>query len=235
MKLIVLTAAVFKSAEEAERKLWIFRASCKKHHIPVFMYGIGREFPGYRAMKLDYQLEWLKANRDLGTHVLYTDAWDAFFVRDLWQIAYWYGILGTPDILTSAFYQLGNVSDEEKQYPGAFEHNVRYCYPNCGGYLARINAIIPMFERMLQLPRQTNDDCFNWYDAWAEGWFRPQLDSECRIFQVSDTDVEIIGDRIHNTHTRSFPCIWHLSGGYSDRETGKDYVLEPKAKALGIV
>ena len=235
MKLIVLTAAVFKTEDEAMRKLWVFRESCKKQDIHPYYYGIGRTFPGYRMMKLEWQLEWLKANKDKGTHVLYTDSWDAFFVRDLWQVQYKYDLMGQPNILTSAFYQLGNVSDEEKQYPGAFTHDTKYCYPNVGGYIAKIEAIIPMFERMLTLPRQTNDDCFNWYDAWAEGWFRPQLDSHCRIFQVGDEDVEVVGDRIHNKITDSFPCVWHLSGGYTDQETGKDRVLVPYAKKLGII
>ena len=169
MKLIVLTAAVFKSEAEAMKKLWVFNASCKKHDIVPYYYGIGREFPGYRMMKLEWQLEWLKANRDKGTHVLYTDSWDAFFVRDLWQVVYWYRQLGMPPILTSAFYQLGNVSNEEERYPACFDHGKRYCYPNCGGYIAEIPAIINAFEKMLRLPVQTNDDCFNWYDAWKIG------------------------------------------------------------------
>jgi len=74
MKLIVLTAAVFKTEAEAMKKLWVFNASCKKRDIVPHYYGIGREFPGYRMMKLEWQLEWLKANRDKGSHVLYTDS-----------------------------------------------------------------------------------------------------------------------------------------------------------------
>jgi len=240
VKLIVLTAAVFKTEAEAMRKLWVFRESCKKFDIPWCGYGTGREFPGYRMMKLEWQLEWLKNYKSLSvsggaTHVLYTDSWDAFFVRDLWQIQYQYDLMGRPDILSSAFYQLGNVSDEETRYPGVFNHDVRYCYPNCGGYIAEIPVVIAAFECMLTLSRQTNDDCFNWYDAYAEGWFKPQLDSECRIFQIGDEDVEVVGDRIHNRYTDSWPCVWHLSGGYTDPETGKDRVLVPYAKRLGII
>lgn len=242
MNLMVLTAAVFPNYQDAMQKLWIFLRSCDKFRIAPRLYGVGRTFPGYRAMKLDFQLEWLKAYNGDASHVLYTDSWDAFFCAPLSEIIAKYEALGSPAILTSAYTGLGNVPEPDRQYPNCFDQSIRYRYryPHVGGYIAEIPAIIDAFERMLKLPRQTGDDCFNWYDGWQEGWFRPQLDSQCEIFQVTEENTEVIPMRnstvrVHNTITGSYPCILHLSGGYTDQVTGKDRVMIPWAERLGIL
>ncbi len=83
---------------------------------------------------------------------------------------------------------------------------------------------------------RTGDDCFSWYDAWAEGWFRPQLDYNWEIFQVTDDDCIVDNNRrLFNVYTVSVPCVFHLCGGYSDPETGKDDRLVPWAEKLGIL
>ena len=241
MRLMVLTAAVFPSEAEARQKLWIFLKSCEKADVPkedLHLYGMGRGFPGYKAMMLDYQLEYLKQHQADGyTHVLFTDSWDAFFIDTLEEIKRNYTEMGRPPILVAAFYQLGNVSDEELQYPNCFDHSIVYRYPNRGGYIAEYGAIVDAFERMMKLPRQTGDECFNWYDAWQEGWFRPQLDSRCRIFQVTDGNFQALlqGAGGYNTLTQQYPCILHLAGGYTDQRTGKDQVMIPWAKRLGVI
>ena len=239
MRLMVLTAAVFPSEAEARQKLWIFLKSCDKAGVPpedLHLYGMGRGFPGYRAMMLDYQLEYLKQHASDGyTHVLFTDAWDAFFIAPLAEVIRKYKLMGRPSILTAAFFQLGNVSDEVAQYPECFDHSIYYRYPNRGGYIAEYEAIVDAFERMLRLPRQTGDECFNWYDAWQEGWFRPQLDSNCLIFQVTDNHFEAFPSQGYNRTTRQYPCILHLAGGWCSPETGKDHVMIPWARKLGVI
>ena len=240
MRTMVLTAGVWPTEQEARAKLWVFLKSCEKYNIQPHLYGMGRVFPGYRTLCLDWQLEYLISEATKGyTHVLFTDSWDAFFTDDLKQIEIRYKQLGSPDILCSAFFQLGNVSDEEKQYPNCFDHNIYYRYPNRGGYIADKDAIIYAFRRMLRLPRQTGDDCFNWYDAWQEGWFRPTLDSGCDIFQVSDAFLDVVvldgQPKAINNKTNSWPCIIHLSGGYTSQTSGKDRVMVPWAKRLRIL
>lgn len=234
MKTLVLTCGVFPSEEIARRKMWIFFASCRKFGINATMYGVGRTFPAYRTMMLDWQLEHLKTVSPEFTHVLFTDGWDAFFTATLAEIEGKYQVMGSPDVLCSAFYQLGNVSDVEKDYPRCFDASARYCYPNRGGYIAKREAIIDAFERMVALPRQTGDDCMNWYDLWAQGW-RPMLDSQCEIFQIATDDCVISGGRLHNTHTDSLPCIWHHSGGYASSDYGKDPAMIPWVRKLGII
>ena len=239
MKLMVLTAAVFPTENDARQKMWVFLKSCGKSGIDdLHLYGIGHGFPGYRFMKLELQLAYLKEHKDDGyTHVLYTDGWDAMFTGPLTEIIEKYEFMGRPPFLSSACYQLGNVSRMDP-YKGCFNEDDYYRYPCVGGYMAELPVVIDMFERMLKLPRQTGDDCFNWYDAWAEGWFRPILDRECQIFQVTDDNCEAVGlitRRVYNQKTGSYPCVLHLSGGYTDQITGKDRVMVPWAKNLGII
>lgn len=238
-RLMVLTAAVFPSEEEARKKLWIFLRSAEKAGVPkedLHLYGMGHGFPGYRAMMLDMQLAYLKQKGAGYSHVLFHDGWDGMFTGSLDEVWDKYTIMGRPAMVISAFHQLGNVSDEVGQYPNCFDHSVRYCFPNRGGYIAEVPYLIATFERMLALPRQTGDDCFNHYDAWQEGWYRPMLDSDCKIFQVTDSDCQVSSNgRLANYHTGSQPCLLHLSGGYTDQQTGKDAVMRPWAERLGIL
>lgn len=257
MKLAVLTCAAFPSEGEARRKLWIFLRSCEKFKIDPILYGIGApQFQGYKRMMLDMQLDALVKlglNEAHYTHVLFSDGWDAFFTAPLEEIMAKYVRLGSPSFLASAYIGLGNESDMSK-YDGCFDETIPYRYPNRGGYLAEIPEAIHAFQRMVDMPHQTGDDCFNWYEGWREGWFRPTLDSGCEIFQVSDVNAQTvikwdpptvdfrpgmhevpIEYRVKNTVTGSYPCILHLSGGYGDPETGKDERLKPWARALEIL
>lgn len=234
MKLLVLTCAVFPSKEDAESKLWIYLKSCKKFGMDPVMYGIGERFPGYRAMKLDMQLDFLKSDprvKDF-THALYTDAWDCFFTGSLEEIIRKYEALGSPKALYSCDWRLANVSDADGQYPGLFDKSKRFCYPNVGGYLAEIPYLVDAFERM---NKDTGDDCFSLYGAIKEGWYKVAYDFNCDIFQISSDSCSIDNGRLKNDITGSHPCVYHLSGGYTDQVTGKDDRLIPWAKELGII
>lgn len=242
MKLMVLTAAVFPTREIAMQKLWIFFKSVEKAGVlpeDIIFYGTGRPFPGYRQMCLDWQLDALKAiNSDhIYTHVLFSDSWDAFFTAPLAEIIQKYEHLGSPPILCSAYLGLGNESDMSK-YEGCFNESLGpYRYPNRGGYIAEIPAIIEAFERMLSQPDLTGDDALEWYRGWREGWFRPQLDSGCEIFQVTDENLIVPAgmSRPYNITTNSHPCILHLSGGYTSAVYGKDDRMIPWGVRLGIL
>lgn len=244
MKLMVLISAVFPSEEEARKKYWIFLKSSEKAGVAkedLHLYGTGTlQFPGYRMLKLELQLEYLrkiKRERQDYTHVLYSDPWDAFFCAPLLTIIAKYEAMGAPPILASAACQSWPREQGEVE---TYDMSKAYRYPHVGGYIAEIPAIIDAFEQMLKLPRQAGDDCYNWFDAWQEGWFRPQVDSECQIFQVGDANTEVIPMRnstirARNTITGSYPCILHLPGGYCDQVTGKDAAMIPWATRLGII
>lgn len=235
MKLMVLTAACWPTEEEARLRIWIFLRSCERFGVGSKMlrlYGCGTpQFPGYRRMKLETQLKYLEDHSEDFTHVLYTDSLDAFVVAPLAEIVDKYEAMGSPAMLAAAYTGFADSTAPE----GFGEERLRY--PHVGGYIAEVPVIIDAFERMLQLPHQTGDDSFNWRDAWLEGWFRPTLDSQCEIFQVTDEHcgVHPATGRLVNYKTESQPCILHLAGGYTDQVSGKDDRMKPWAERLGII
>ncbi len=246
MKLAVVTCAVFPTEEDARKKLWIYLRSCAKFNIEPMMYGTGRIFPNYKIMMLDWNLEYMKTIPKEYSHLLYSDSWDCFFCAPLDEIIEKYRAMGSPSILQSAYIGLGNESDMSK-YVGCFDESIPYRYPNVGAFMGEREALIDAFQRMVDMPEQTGDNCFNVYTGWREGWFRPMLDSNCEIFQVSDVNAIVDSGflavpsakekrpRLLNTTTGSHPCILHLSGGYTDQVTGKDHVMVPWARALWIL
>lgn len=236
MKTLLYTAACWPSEAEARAKLWIFLKSCSKFgHTPA-LYGMGRGFSGYRDILMERQLEFLKTVPKDYTHLLFTDAWDGMMLAPMTEIENKYQALGAPPVLVSAYFGLGNESDMSK-YEGCFDESLYYRYPNRGGYMGEREALIDAFEKMIACGDATGDDCFLWYRGWREGWLRPQLDSNCMIFQVTDADCSFDSEEgvLLNTRTNTHPCVLHLSGGYTDQVTGKDAVMKPWAERLGIL
>lgn len=234
MNTLLYTAACWPSEAEARVKLWIFLKSCEKFgHTPA-LYGTERGFSGYRHMLMERMLEYLKTVPSDYTHVLYTDSWDGMMLAPLGEIEWKYQQLGSPPVLVSAYFGLGNVSDMSK-YEGCFNQDIYYRYPNRGGFMGERDAVIEAFEKMIGCGDATGDDCFLWYRGWQEGWLRPQLDSGCQIFQVTEEHCTIVEDRLINTITDSRPCVLHLSGGYTDQATGKDERMIPWAKKMMVI
>lgn len=234
MKLAVITCGVFGDEATARAKLWVFLRSCSKVGIEPLIYGMDRKWTIYRHIKLDMQLEFLKTLAGY-THILYSDGQDALMLAGTDEILEKYRNMGAPPIVASASHQLANVSEEDKMYPGVFPNYAKYRYPHVGGTLAEIPALIDAFERMMLDPSTTSDDCFIHFNAVRDGWYKPRVDDVCSVFQVTDEDCLIQGSRIVNRHTGSSPCVWHVPGGYSSQETGKDYRMVPLARSLGII
>lgn len=249
MKILYLSIAVWPSWEEARQKMWLWFKSVERFQnmqgVPSHQfqyYGVGtKQFPGYRAMKIECQLDWLE-NQDLSgyTHVFYTDSADCLMLDHRETIEEKYRILGKPSMLISAFDQLGNVSDGSRfPYFSTWEHqkkvrNPHYRYPNVGGYIMEVPLLLEYLRKAKTI--ETGDDCFICYQGFEEGWFRPELDSTCLIWQVQNLEnSEIMCGRVKNKITHNFPSILHLSGGYTDQQTLKDHAMVPVAKQLGII
>lgn len=249
MKLALLTCAIYPTMDEARAALWIFLTSALKAGFAqedIHLYGIGREFhrADWRTKKLIYQLDYLLAMPKDYTHILYSDGADGLIVGSVAEIIDRYKAMGSPDIVCSAYRSIANPFHEFNEpglYVGCFDESAPKPYLHVGGYLAKREIIIDAFTRMLTLPRQTYDDCWNWMDAWKEGWFRPVIDSRDQLFCVPDFDAAInknwlevvaAGRVWSGNHT---PNVIHLTGGHVEREGWKDYKLEPLARELGLI
>ena len=245
MDFAIITCAVWP-ALEVKRRLRIFLASAEwamfeihgRPEFPVIPYGMGDRWSIYRTIKLTSQLKHLKSEimKPYDT-VLYSDGSDAIFTGPISEILEKYQAMGSPDILASASHIFGNVSDESKQYPGVFTSPHKYRFPQVGGWIGKKDAMIAAFERMEGKPdsQKTSDDCFDWYDACRDGWFKLMLDAGCDIFHVTDEDLEVRNGRLFNRYTETNPCVLHLAGGFHDQVHGKDAAIEPWANKLGIL
>lgn len=218
-KLAVLTTAFFPNL----RPLRMFLESARKYNIQTLCYGVNETYCIWADMKIRRKIPVFEALLNDGyTHVLYTDARDAFFTGGL---AYpsWTSILrsyGWPPCLASAEPLCNPDSSKMGNYPDVG----KYRYHCVGGYLAEIPWMLEKFRRMEPHVEAHGDDAEIWQIAWEEGWFRPQIDYRCRLFQVlasCEDDLEVRDGMLFNRVTESCPRIFHLNGGYSDPAYGK--------------
>ncbi len=82
MRILHLGIAVWPSWEIAQSKMWIWLKSINRFGYDFQYYGVGtRQWPGYRAQKVESQLEWLVKHGTGGaTHVHYTDCCDCLML-----------------------------------------------------------------------------------------------------------------------------------------------------------
>jgi hypothetical protein len=247
MKFLYLSIAVFPSWAEARRKMWVWFRSAERFQHDFHYYGVAtKQFPGYRAMKIECQLEWLDScyawiYSNHYTHIFYTDSADCLMLAPPEEIEAKYTEMGCPPVLWSAYHQLGNVSDPARyplfDSPEWVDKYGSYRYPNGGGYIMEVPLLLD-YLRQATLT-DTGDDCFILYDRFQSGW-DATIDSNCAIWQVRGTEncdvVERDGRvRLHNRVTGEYPCVIHESGGYTDQQTLKDHTMIPLARRLGII
>ena len=238
MNMLFTILGTFQSMNAALLKSWIFLRSCRRFGDDPVIHGTELpQWPGYRAQKVDVPLKFYEEQCKGYTHVFYTDACDCLMLGSFDEVKEKYRAAGSPPFFVSGSKQLGNVGDS--RYDGVFKQSGSFPYPNVGGYIAEIPAIIETFRRFLR-DYTSGDDCFMWYDAIKDGWWNPVIDDRCQVWHVNATEsVEIVQSerfpRLRNTITGELPCIIHMSGGYFDPEYCRDEAMLPWAWDLGIV
>jgi hypothetical protein len=248
MKIMCLGIAVWPTYAIAMQKMWIWLRSVKRHGYAFQYYGIGtRQWPGYRAQKVEFQLDYLKREGwGDATHILYTDCCDCLLLAPPGELEAKYKAMGCPPMLVSASHQLSNSSVPDAypcfETPEHIATNGEYRYPNVGQYLMEAPLLLEFLRRLHReyTDPKYGDDCFAWYDGFAEGWFRPELDHASSIFQWCSVErmevVEADGNkRFRRTDTGELPCIWHNSGGSASQINFKDDMMAPWAKKLELI
>ncbi len=146
-------------------------------------------------------------------------------------------------MLVQAASQLGNVSDGRYPWFDEARPDTKFRYPCVGGYLMEVKLLREFLQKMNRdYPAEAGwgDDCFIWYEGFQQGWFRPELDTRCEIWQVAhEESLEVVTidgiKRLWSPLTGSHPCLWHNSGGSANQETFKDHMMIPMARRLGII
>ena len=233
MNLLVDAPAYWPSEDAARSKAWLYLASAAHFGASPHLYGVGSTYyHGEVPMRLDGQIEFLTQHKADYTHVLFSDAWDVIFTAPLDEIVYKYKKFGSPECLIGGAIQNLN-AHPDNLYDEFFDMTQPYPYATTAMYIAEIPYIIDRFTRMNKAC--THDQTPAFIEAWMEGWFHPEIDYKCELFQDKEDNCILHEGRVHNTLTDTYPSMLHVSGDFMDPATGRDHRIIPWAKGVGIL
>ena len=233
-----------------ERPIWMLQETARRFGWQVRPYGLGLTYQGWVHIKLTLLLE--EARTCPTSHLLYTDARDAFFLAGPEEAADKYNLLGCPPLMLSA--QPDIFGSYAKWYEGLpWDMSKRFRYIGTPGQLCEEDALAEALEWMLQRRatgewgEMPDDDPPWWCNFIRERPGQLALEHDCSIFMNCGSYIEEgmwanvleirdgVGDcgRVHNRITDSWPCILHFNGGASDALMGKWDLLKPYWRALG--
>lgn len=142
--------------------------------------------------------------------ILFTDAYDVFFYRDLDEILARF-IDFKSEIVFSAEKYLW--PDESLRFPAS---ETPYRYLNSGTFIGRVGEI----KHILSAPiKDADDDQLYLQKAFLSGRYKAVLDTECYIFQTNESACVEVDGTVYNPITRCFSCIYHGNGGEEAKET----------------
>lgn len=238
---VVLTSCFFPNRRPI-RFLEVSAALC--HASPLRTYGDGEQYANWTQMKVNRMIPELEKLKAEGfSHYLYTDGRDAFLTRPLSYIKDAYNFLDRPDGLVSGHDQPFTI--KELAHHNDFLKPAKYRFHCCGGYLGRIDYWLEAHRRFVrdnyEVRPTGGDEAGVWQWAWADGWFRPQVDTQCAVWQNlggCEEDVRIGGDVstgsgfLYNRVTKSYPAILHFTGYCKDPVYGVYDAMLPWWNAL---
>lgn len=203
--------------------------SARRWNIPIHWYGCNRPYPGWNRVQLGELCD--EICNITTTHILYTDGSDVLLNAPLEEITAKYYDMKTPHMVLSV------------------EKDGKVC---AGGWLAEKYMACEILTRLISyrpnVPDPDNPQV-RWRQALIDGVLPPhieyspyqhpevfqdiELDDGRQIFQVADEPLEVNHGRLYNPRTKSYPCLIHFAGGYTDPVEGKAALIEPYWKGLG--
>jgi hypothetical protein len=229
-----------------EEPIWMMRESADRFGYRLRPYGVGEgPYRGWVDIKLYRLLE--EAKTCPTSHLLYTDARDAWFLAGPEEVVAKYNALGCPPLMLSA--QPDVFQTYEKWYEGLpWDMSKRFRYIGTPGMLCSAPALAEALQWMLD--RRATGEWGEMHDddpAWWCNFIRERpgelvLEHECAIFMNAgsymaegmwETVLEMREGRVYNKLTQQWPCVLHFNGGYSDALKGKWDRLEYYWRALG--
>jgi hypothetical protein len=216
------------------RPIWMMEHTCNRFGLQLRPYGLGEIYRGWIDIKV-YKLRQEALNCPT-SHILYTDARDAWFCAGPKEIADKYNALGAPPLLLSA--QCDVFGSYAKWYEGIpWDMSKKFRYVGTPGQLCEAKALASALGWMTdnyhlgEGDRGLPDDDPPWWIEYMRA--HPgavRFDHECAIFMNAGSQIEegmwenvlkIQNGRIYNTLTHQWPCVLHFNGGYSDALHGK--------------
>jgi hypothetical protein len=225
--------------------VWMMMHTCERFGITPLPYGIGQTYGGWVDIKIYRLLE--VAKNCPTSHLLYTDARDAWFLSGLEEVAEKYNAYGAPPLMLSS--QPEPFCTYIKWYEGLdWNKDIRFRYVSPPGQLCEAAALAEVLQWMLDRRasgdwgEMPDDDPPWWLNFMKERPGELVIDHACQIFQncgdhmeegMWENVLEIKDGRVHNRITDSYPCLLHFNGGSSDALKGKWTELEPFWRKFG--
>ena len=142
--------------------------------------------------------------------VLFVDAFDVFFQRDLRTIVGRY--LGfRHDVVFGAEAWLW--PDKSLRFPPS---HTKYRYLNSGTFIGRVGTLKQMLAEPLE---NSADDQLYLQKAFLSGCFSACLDYEGYLFQTNEPECVIKKGAVMNPVTKCYGCIYHGNGGGEAKAT----------------
>ncbi len=157
--------------------------------------------------------------------VLFTDAYDVFFTRDLQEIVKRY-MDASVEILFGA--EATCWPDDSMQSLHPEPHMFKYKYLNSGQYIGRVGALKDFFAERLN---NEDDDQLYMQRVWLNDTtkFSVGLDYEQYIFQTHEPECRVDGE-LWNPITNTVPCLYHGNGGKDAKVIFDNLWSQVKAK-----
>jgi hypothetical protein len=228
--------------------IWMLMRSAERLGVSVKPYGMGAVYAGWHDIKIKRLHK--EALECPTSHILYTDARDAWFLAGPDEIADKYNKLGCPPLMLSA--QCDVFGTYAAWYPKVeWNQNKIFRYVGTPGQLCEAKALadaLGWMQEHFHLGEDENglpdDDPPWWIEYMAAHPGEVQFDHKCAIFMNAGSQMPppfsmwgsclgIIDNRVYNRVTDEFPCVLHFNGGYSDALHGKWEQLQPFWRALG--
>lgn len=225
--------------------IWMLKMTADRFGYQLRPYGIGAIYKGWIDIKVYRLLE--EARTCSTSHIMYTDARDAWFLTEPEEVAAKYNSLGCPPMMLSAQPDVFNTY--AKWYEGIpWDMTKRFRYIGTPGMLCEAGALADALAWMLR--RRESGDWGDMPDddpAWWCNFIRERpgelvLEHDCAIFMNAGSYIaegmwenvlEIRDNRVFNKLTGAWPCVLHFNGGASDALKGKWGDLERFWRALG--
>lgn len=239
------------------RPIWMLESTCDRFGLQLRPYGLNATYSGWVDIKIHRLLE--EARTCPTSHILYTDARDAWFLTGPEEIAQKYNALGCPPLMLSA--QSDIFGTYAAWYEGIpWDMTKKFRYVGTPGQLCEAKALAEALQWMLDnyhlgedvttggLP---DDDPPWWIEFMRAHPGELKFDHECAIFMNAGSRIEEgmwenvleiqpqltpnrASMRLYNKLTDQWPCLVHFNGGYSHALHGKWEQLEPYWKAFGF-
>ncbi len=210
-------------ATSDNKGLQLLKRSCAHFDIDLEVLGFGKPYHG-NGTKIIYLMEYLR-KQDPDEIVLFTDAYDSFFVKDVSNLEkefkafdhellfssednYYFRIQGVEHLFLNRYYFY--------KYPQSESVYKKYRYLNSGGYMGYTKAILRVFEAS-GITKGMHSDQVNLHKHFVKSPSSIRLDYDHQIFtnygKFAQPDrFTVDGDELKNNATGSYPFLFHFPG-----------------------